>query len=465
MTVVENLNDTTPPLKGQRASAWTLLVIPFAAVLIAGAALGWINAIFAVALGVGTIGGLFLWVDRHDKSLHQHYADIRGEDLRRALRSQRLALGVSVIDGLPDPLLILNNKRDVTLANHAARELLGRAVVGRDLAFTMRQPHILAIIDRALQTATPGEGEVTILAPVSRDFHVLVAPLLPQSEEVPAGVDAMTAEQPAVALSLHEITEIRRAESMRAEFVANASHELKTPLANLVGFIETLKGPARDDDEARDRFLDIMQAEAGRMSRLISDLLSLSRIEQDEHMQPVAAVDLRVLLDGVIKLSELRAAKNSITIATDFPEDLPAIQGDSDQLMQVFQNLLDNSIKYGRPKGTVRISAKRVDRLPQGRLPGVLVLVEDEGEGIPAEHLPRLTERFYRVDTGRSRKLGGTGLGLAIVKHIVRRHRGWLDIASQAGKGTTVTIGLPVHSGSQTKQADAGRQPESSERR
>ena len=445
MSVVENLKEITPPPKGERTSAWTALVIPLAVALAAGVAFGWMNMIFAIALGVAAIGGLLVWLSRHDRALHQHYADIRGEDLRRALRSQRLALGVSVIDGLPDPLLILNKKRDVTLANRAARELLGRAVVGRDLAFTMRQPHILAIIDKALQTATAGEAETTILAPVSRDFHVLVAPLPPQGEEEPVSFEAMTPEQPAVALSLHEITEIRRAESMRAEFVANASHELKTPLANLVGFIETLKGPARDDEEARDRFLTIMQTEASRMSRLINDLLSLSRIEQGEHMQPESAVDLRGLLDGVVRLTELRAERNGITIAADIPQDLPAIQGDSDQLVQVFQNLLDNSIKYGRPDSTVRVSARRIDRLPQGRLPGVLVSVEDEGEGIPQEHLPRLTERFYRVDTGRSRKLGGTGLGLAIVKHIVRRHRGWLDIASEPGKGTTVTIGLPVH--------------------
>jgi two-component system phosphate regulon sensor histidine kinase PhoR len=298
-------------------------------------------------------------------------------------------------------------------------------------------------VDKALSSATSGETEVSILAPVSRDFHVLVAPLHSSESDAPPDIESLTAEQPAVALSLHEITEIRRAESMRADFVANASHELKTPLANLVGFIETLKGPARDDQDARDRFLDIMQAEASRMSRLINDLLSLSRIEQGEHMQPSTPVDVASLLEAVVRLMELRAGKQDVKIELDLPEGLNPIQGDSDQLMQVFQNLLDNALKYSQPGTSIHIRVKTVDRLPQGRLAGVIISVEDEGEGIPTEHLPRLTERFYRVDTGRSRKLGGTGLGLAIVKHIARRHRGWLDIESEVGKGTTVSIGLP----------------------
>jgi len=420
-----------------------MVLLPVLAVIVVGVLTGGISIGFAAVLAVILVATLLFWLRRHDRIVGQHYVDARTEELRRALRSQRLALGASVIDGLPDPLLILNKRRDVTLTNRAARELFGRTVTGRDVAFTMRQPHVLNLVDKALATGTPGETEVSILAPVSRDFHVLVAPLHSSESDTPPDLESLSAEQPAVALSLHEITEIRRAESMRADFVANASHELKTPLANLVGFIETLKGPARDDTEARDRFLDIMQAESSRMSRLINDLLSLSRIEQGEHMQPSTSVDMDALLDAVVRLMELRAAKQKITIDLDLPEGLKPIQGDPDQLMQVFQNLLDNALKYSPAGSTIHIHARPVDRLPQGRLAGIIISVEDEGEGIPPQHLPRLTERFYRVDTGRSRKLGGTGLGLAIVKHITRRHRGWLDIQSTVGKGTTVSIGLP----------------------
>jgi two-component system phosphate regulon sensor histidine kinase PhoR len=399
------------------------------ALLAAGIGFGKITIGFALVLAIAITAAPIIWLRRHGHGTRQ--AAAAGEHPH----TQPPALGVPVIDGLPDPLLILNGKREVVLANRAARQLFGRTVTGRDVTFTLRQPPVLSLVDKALASAAAGEAEVTLLAPVSRDFHVLVAPLhgTPPS-----------AEQPAVALSLHEITEIRRAESMRADFVANASHELKTPLANLVGFIETLKGPARDDEPARDRFLDIMQTEASRMSRLINDLLSLSRIEQDEHMQPSTPVDTRALLEGVARLMQLRAEKQGITMELDLPDELKPIRGDQDQLIQVFQNLVDNALKYS-PGGSIHIRARPVDRLPQGGSAGILISIEDHGEGIPKQHLPRLTERFYRVDAGRSRRMDGTGLGLAIVKHITRRHRGWLDIQSEAGKGTTVTVGLPLY--------------------
>lgn len=407
--------------------------------------MGWITPVAAILLA-GLLGGLFLWWFRgHRLRVRQYYARQRSEDLRHALRSQRLALGETVVDGLPDPLLILNKKRDVTLANRAARDLFGTGVVGRNVAFSLRQPQVLAIVDRALQQARPEATEVSLLDPVSRDFHVRVAPLLPRTEtgEIETDFESLSDEQPALAVSLHEISEIRRTESMRADFVANVSHELKTPLANLIGFVETLRGPARDDAEARDRFLQIMEDEAARMSRLINDLLSLSRIELDEHVRPQDAVDLHELLQGALRLMQLRAEQSHVTLVLDLPDDLPSVRGDADQLMQVFQNLLDNAIKYSDEGDTVTVAASVTNRLPESALPGVLIEVRDEGEGIPPEHLPRLTERFYRVDSGRSRKLGGTGLGLAIVKHITRRHRGWLDIQSTPGQGTTVIVGVP----------------------
>jgi two-component system phosphate regulon sensor histidine kinase PhoR len=239
---------------------------------------------------------------------------------------------------------------------------------------------------------------------------------------------------------LHDTTALRRAERMRADFVANASHELKTPIAGLAGFIETLRGPARDDASARERFLGIMGEQADRMRRLVDDLLMLSRIEQHEHARPDAAVDLGRVLRSVLDLLQLKAASRSVRIELDLDPALPRAVGDSDELTIVFQNLVDNAVKYARPGTAVRIAAR-----PLGE-DRVAVAVADEGDGIPAAHLPRLTERFYRVDAARSRQLGGTGLGLAIVKHVVNRHRGRLDIQSAPGKGSVFTVVLPIAS-------------------
>jgi two-component system phosphate regulon sensor histidine kinase PhoR len=228
-------------------------------------------------------------------------------------------------------------------------------------------------------------------------------------------------------------------ERMRADFVANVSHELRTPLASLIGFIDTLRGPAANDPPAQQRFLGIMGEQAARMNRLIDDLLSLSRIELIEHQAPSDTVELCELVTRLVAGFEPRLRERSVKLDLRVPDELPAVIGDADQLTQVLQNLLDNAVKYGREGGTVRLD---VATAPPGR-PGVVVTVADQGAGIPREHLPRLTERFYRVDTGRSRAAGGTGLGLAIVKHIVNRHRGQLAIESEEGTGTTVTVWLP----------------------
>ncbi|MEX1109203.1 MAG: ATP-binding protein, partial [Dongiaceae bacterium] len=274
-----------------------------------------------------------------------------------------------------------------------------------------------------------------------------------------------------VIVSLHDITPIRRAEQLRADFVANASHELRTPLSTLVGFIETLRGPASDDEEARGRFLTIMHEQANRMARLVADLLSLSRIELNEHSAPTGRVDVAALLGNVVDALALKAEQRGMRIELGSAGDaraagdlaaLPPIVGDADELAQVFQNLIDNAIKYGRAGTPIRVSAALVTGpvtgtgaggtrsapgiTRPGRPPGrqIAIAVADQGEGIPREHLPRLTERFYRVDAARSRDLGGTGLGLAIVKHIVSRHRGRLEIESEAGKGSVFKILLPA---------------------
>jgi two-component system phosphate regulon sensor histidine kinase PhoR len=229
---------------------------------------------------------------------------------------------------------------------------------------------------------------------------------------------------------------------MRADFVANASHELRTPLTSLIGYLETLQGAARDDAVARERFVTIMLDQARRMTRLVQDLLSLSRIEQREHTPPTGRVGLEPLLRGVAETLAVNAHNRGMTIALRLAPGLPDVAGDRDELAQLFQNLLDNAVKYGRPDTEVTVSAHAVGR--DDGVGAVAVAVRDRGAGIPRHHLPRLTERFYRVDPARSRDLGGTGLGLAIVKHIASRHRGHLAIDSREGEGTTVTVTLPA---------------------
>jgi two-component system, OmpR family, phosphate regulon sensor histidine kinase PhoR len=238
-------------------------------------------------------------------------------------------------------------------------------------------------------------------------------------------------------------------EQMRSDFVANASHELRTPLAVVLGCIETLSGPARDDEEARERFLKIMAAEVARMTRLVDDLLSLSRIEQTEHQPPQNRVDPAACLEGVVETLRSYAEQRRVTLSLRRDPQLPLVIGDRDQLVQLISNLIDNAIKYGGEGGKVELACERVASAPlaagslAGR-PAVRIIVADHGPGIAREHLPRLTERFFRVETARSRQLGGTGLGLAIVKHILRRHRGHLALESELGRGTTATVWLPV---------------------
>jgi two-component system phosphate regulon sensor histidine kinase PhoR len=249
-------------------------------------------------------------------------------------------------------------------------------------------------------------------------------------------------------LALADVTSVVRAERMRRDFVANVSHELRTPLATLAGFIETLQGPAKDDAPARARFLAIMGQQSARMTRIVTDLLSLSKIEESEHTPPAARVDAGRLVQSTVDAlaPQIKAKQARLDLAIG--PDLPPVLGDADQLAQVFQNLIDNAIKYGRAGGTVRVRLARAEAPPAGfaaRHRSYLVFeVRDEGEGIAREHLPRLTERFYRVDAGRSRDMGGTGLGLAIVKHIVNRHRGTLDVDSEPGKGSVFAVYLPV---------------------
>ncbi|MFZ5778889.1 MAG: ATP-binding protein [Pseudomonadota bacterium] len=353
---------------------------------------------------------------------------------QRASIDNLAASAQAIVDGLPDPLIAVDRQRRIVRTNRAARQLLGAAVAERDLSMAFRQPQLLAAIDGLLETA---DGNF-----VGTD-HAAVEFVLPGPPELDViahlrRLPRAAADGSLALIVLHDTTALRRAERMRADFVANASHELKTPIAGLAGFIETLRGPARDDAAARERFLGIMAEQADRMRRLVDDLLMLSRIEQHEHARPDAAVDLSRVLRSVLDLLQLKAASRKVVLELAIEPGLARAVGDADELTIVFQNLVDNAIKYARPSTTVRVAAR-----PAGG-DRVAVMVQDEGDGIPAAHLPRLTERFYRVDAARSRQLGGTGLGLAIVKHVVNRHRGRLDIQSTQGRGSTFTVVLPA---------------------
>jgi len=243
-------------------------------------------------------------------------------------------------------------------------------------------------------------------------------------------------------MTLHDQTPLRRVEEMRADFVANASHELRTPLAALSGFIDTLQGPAKDDVKARERFLGIMHTQATRMARLIDDLLSLSRVELSAHVRPDTLVDIVPIIRQVIDGLEPLARERQVAIDIDLPELPVLIAGDREELLRLFENLVENALKYGASGGKVVVSLSQA--VSGEGSPEVRVMVRDFGPGIAPEHLPRLTERFYRVDNARSRALGGTGLGLAIVKHLVRAHGGEVRVESQLGGGSTFLFTLPV---------------------
>jgi len=356
---------------------------------------------------------------------------------RAAEIEQLLRAEAGIVERLPDALLVLGSDRGVRRANAAAR-----ALFGAEIGAVLRHPELRAAVDAVLAGGVSARSaEIALSAPIRREVLAVVIPLDPP---LAGGGEAVAV--------LTDRTRERAVEAMRADFVANASHELRTPLTSLIGFIETLRGPARDDPAAQERFLGIMAEQAARMNRLIDDLLQLSRIEVAEHRAPDADVALAPLLRRIAALFEPLVSERQMRLLVEVPEVLPEVAGDEDQLAQVVQNLLDNALKYGRQGGTVRLVAELVGAgtnlggrwLPR---PGIVIAVQDDGVGIPREHLPRLTERFYRVDKGRSRAVGGTGLGLAIVKHVVSRHRGQLVIGSVEGEGSTFRVWLPKRSG------------------
>jgi two-component system phosphate regulon sensor histidine kinase PhoR len=362
----------------------------------------------------------------------------RGEEMAR-----RASIAERILDALPDPVLLLDRDRRVVRANSAARELLGIGVTAGDLAGFLRAPTVLQAANAVLADGVARDVAYRVEVPLERHFGVLITPIAPASEANPDSEDRTS---PRAVVRLVDLTAVKRAEEMRADFAANASHELKTPLAALIGFIETLRGPARDDPKAQERFLALMAAQAERMSRLVNDLLALASIELVEHAPPTTPVALSPIARTVAHALELRAKSRDMRITVSAEDGLPQVIGDAEQLAQLIQNLLDNAIKYGAAGSEIAM-ALTAGAAPAG-MPGhaVAVAVTDHGEGIPPEHIPRLTERFYRVDGARSREAGGTGLGLAIVKHILTRHRGVLKVDSTVGVGSKFTVYLPVAS-------------------
>ncbi|MGZ6013855.1 MAG: sensor histidine kinase [Caulobacteraceae bacterium] len=381
---------------------------------------------------------------------------------------QSFSLYAALVDALPDPILVVTGSdradlsgRRFILANAAARELLRISVDEGLLLAAVRDPEVLAAVDKALFEGADAEGVYETTGAQTRSLRVRARPL---GTNARGASPSWAPEGVKVALvTFHDETEVRRVEKTRVDFLANASHELRTPLASLSGFIETLRGHARDDPAAREKFLGIMQAQADRMARLIADLTSLSRIELDEHVAPKGIVDLALVVGEVVEAAAPLGKQRGLKLywcAETAGQVL--VRGERDQIVQVVQNLLENAMKYSPDGGTVRLelssglSDTAAAAGPEGapRLSLVapdpssetyaVLRVTDQGPGIARQNLPRLSERFYRVDGQKSGERSGTGLGLAIVKHIVNRHRGGLAVASAEGHGSTFTVYFPT---------------------
>ena len=441
-----------------------LWVAPVAATLVVGAVLGWWSP--TAALAGGLLGALFAlpfavarrrvieeltdlvesWPEAHDREPPARTSWLVDRGLveglwrffrwlreRAAREAATAALQRRLLRVLPDPLFQIDGRGYIVTANHAAQARFGVELEGRPLRHVLRDPAILDAITLALDADLESRIEVQEPRALGRRFQVEVIPV-----RIP--------EAPPLALMvLRERTSEHMTQKLMSDFVANVSHEIRTPLTAVRGFIETLQGPAKDDAKARERFLATMANEADRMNRLVSELLVLSRVELMERDRPESVVDVADLVDR---------ARTSLGAQADRVEaEVPAgpvnVRGDGDQLLQVVLNLLDNALKYGGEGKPVQLRCQRLEQAPPraGRLAGFEALaidVIDQGEGVPPAAIPRLTERFFRVDASRSRRLGGTGLGLAIVKHIVNRHQGHLAIDSVQGEGSRFTVYLPA---------------------
>ncbi len=409
--------------------------------------LGWV----AATIGTGAIlmaAVLWFYGTSNASEVVVDDADVAVLAARR-LADQEKAFRVALVQALPEPAVYIDAQGRVEAANPAARKAFRFVGAEPQLTAVVRRPELLDAVADARLTREPQWFEFVERDETDRYFSAVAAPL-------GAGI----------LISMHDLTDIKRAEFARVDFLANASHELRTPLTSLSGFIETLRGPARDDAEARDRFLEIMQGQAERMRRLISDLLSLSRIELVEHRTPDGEADLAGVVREVVAAMAPVAVTRGVTVRVVGADAPVLVTGVRDELLQVAQNLIDNAVKYSETGGVVEVdlaaglsadaAAARAGRLwdeaghmsivsaaQAGQGTCASLRVTDAGPGIERQYLPRLSERFYRVDPGRGLR-PGTGLGLAIVKHVVQRHRGSFLVESEPGRGSAFGIVLPM---------------------
>jgi two-component system phosphate regulon sensor histidine kinase PhoR len=352
----------------------------------------------------------------------------------RTARPTQVSVIESLIGGLPSPAVVLDRDGRVLAYNDAAAAIAPALRRGEPALITLRMPELVDAIRRATKRREPQRVEFFERVPLDRWFEAFVTPVrLANPGEGSTEILLMT---------FNDLTPLRRVEEMRADFIANASHELRTPLAALLGFIETLQGRAKDDPAAREKFLAIMQVQAARMARLIDDLLSLSRIELNAHLHPNTSVDLAPIVRQVADGLQTLARDRDVEIKVNAPAEPQTVLGDRDELIRALENLVENALKYGA-------AGKRVDiTLTRGQTRAgtaeARLTVRDYGPGIAPEHLPRLTERFYRVDVAESRAQGGTGLGLALVKHVLNRHGGRLSVESTPGAGAAFTMHVPL---------------------
>ena len=344
-----------------------------------------------------------------------------------------------LVDTLPDILIMTNDDKMIVRTNRAARNIFGQNLAHRHLHDVIPNEQLMGAISAVIEDLHGQEIEFQLGEPYVKDFQAIIERFPIPSE---GGIS--------VVITLTDITQQKRIQRMRADFVANASHEIRTPLASIIGFIETLRGPAKDDPVARDEFLKVMADQAERMSKLVNDLLSLSKIEMNAHAPPVGKVDVLRIIRAEKQHFEWACKQKNVTLKVKLNDTLPQTKGDDEELAQVIRNLIGNAIKYTNPDTEVVLTAKLTSVLPEDPVfrnlsRAICFSVQDHGEGISKEHIPRLTERFYRVDTARTRKVGGTGLGLAIVKHVLNRHHGVLIIESEIGQGSTFSVYLPVY--------------------
>jgi two-component system phosphate regulon sensor histidine kinase PhoR len=338
-----------------------------------------------------------------------------------------------IVDAIADPAVVIDAAAAVLHFNPHLVDLFPRARTGSSITALSRDPGLL----RAVQSAVETDGRTVVSlhdrVPIERKLSAIVTPL---------ATEGRRPGEPAQLIVFRDLTDQEKHAELRADFVANASHELRTPLSSMKVIVETLQGAARNDATARERFLAMIATQADRMTRLIDDLMSLNRVEMRAHISPRGTVDMAELLGFVVQTLEPLAESSAITLDLRKPSRPLRVRGERDELAQVFLNLVQNGIRYGRAGGKVTITFDVHDKA--ATQPMIRVSVIDTGIGIPAEHIPRLTERFYRVSAVASREKGGTGLGLAIVKHIVSRHRGELSIDSELGKGSIFTVSLPA---------------------